>query len=101
MNTVEKVFEEVRSLPEFALREVLDFVGFLKTKHGVPAGRPANDADGKDNEQADWAEFEKLARELITESTKAPDLALMNEVRGKVRTGVTWTRDELYERGIR
>lgn len=95
MNTVDKVFEELRSLPEFALREVLDFVGFLKTKRGVPAGRPANDADGMDNAQVPWGEFEKLARESITESTKAPDLALMNGVRGKVRAGVTWTRDEL------
>lgn len=101
MNTVEKVVKEVRTLPEFELREVLDFVGFLKTKHGVLAGQAANNALGKDDEQADWAERQKLARELITEPIKTPDLALMNEVRGKIRTGATWARDELYDRGIR
>ncbi len=61
MNMVEKVFEELRSLPEFELREVLDFVGFLKTKHGIPAALPANDMAGMDDEEADWAEFERLA----------------------------------------
>jgi len=61
MNIAEKVLEEVRSLREFELREVLDFVGFLKTKHGIPAARPASDAAVTDDEEADWAEFEKLA----------------------------------------
>jgi Protein of unknown function (DUF2281) len=32
MNTAEKIFEEVCSLPEFQAQEVLDFVGFLKYK---------------------------------------------------------------------
>lgn len=32
MNTVEKIFEEVRSLPDFQAQEVLDFIGFLKYK---------------------------------------------------------------------
>jgi hypothetical protein len=32
MGTAERIFEEVRSLPESAAREVLDFVGFLKTR---------------------------------------------------------------------
>ena len=101
MNMVEKVFAEVRSLPEFELREVLDFVGFLKTKHGIPADQPANEASGIGDEEEDWVGFEKIARGLIAEPTKAPDLVLMNEVRGKIRTSVTWTRDELYDRGIR
>ena len=35
MNTAEKIFEEVRSLPEFQAQEVLDFVGFLKNKNIV------------------------------------------------------------------
>ena len=61
MNIAEKVLEEVRSLPEFELREVLDFVGFLKTKHGIAATRSAGDAAGTYDEEADWAEFEKLA----------------------------------------
>ena len=32
MTTPEKVFAEVRALPETVAREVLDFVGFLKTR---------------------------------------------------------------------
>lgn len=32
MNTAEKIFEEVRVLPEVQAREVLDFVGYLKTR---------------------------------------------------------------------
>lgn len=32
MNTAEKIFDEVRILPESQAREVLDFVGFLKSK---------------------------------------------------------------------
>lgn len=37
MNMAERVFEEVRTLPEFELREVLDFVGYLKSRHGLSA----------------------------------------------------------------
>ncbi len=95
MNMAEKVFEEVRTLPEFEIREVLDFVGYLKTRHGVPALTASNDA------AVDWAGLQQHARELITEPVKSPDLALMDEVRGKVCTGVSWTRDELYDRGLR
>jgi hypothetical protein len=32
MNTMEKIVEEVRTLPETDAREVLDFVGYLKAK---------------------------------------------------------------------
>jgi len=95
MNMAEKIFEEVRTLPEFELREVLDFVGFLKTRHGIPALVTSNEAS------ADWAELQRHARDLMTDPVKAPDLALMEEVRGKVCTGVSWTRDELYDRGLR
>ena len=95
MNTAEKVLEEVRTLPEFELREVLDFVGFLKARHGISASVPAADVT------ADPSMLEQLARAPITAPTKAPDLALMNEVRGKVRTDVVWTREELYDRGLR
>jgi len=95
MNLAEKVFEEVRTLPEFEMREVLDFVGFLKTRHGIPALAASNDA------AADWDKLQRHARDLMTDPVKAPDLALMDEVRGKVCTGVTWTRDELYDRGLR
>ncbi len=32
MTTAERIFEEVRALPETQAREVLDFVGFLKSQ---------------------------------------------------------------------
>lgn len=32
MNTVKKIVDEVRLLPEMQAREVLDFVGYLKSK---------------------------------------------------------------------
>lgn len=32
MNTAERIFEEVRKLPEFQAEEVLDFVSFLRSK---------------------------------------------------------------------
>ncbi len=32
MNTAEKIYQEVRTLPDFQAQEVLDFVGYLKTK---------------------------------------------------------------------
>jgi hypothetical protein len=76
MNMAEKVIEEIRVLPEFEVREVLDFVGYLKTRHIA----------GNDH---------------VTQPIKAIDTALMAEVRGKVRTGVSWTREELYDRGLR
>lgn len=95
MNMAERVFEEVRSLPEFELREVLDFVGYLKTRHGIPAVVAANET------AVDWAGLQQHARERMTDPVKAPDLALMDEVRGMVCAGVTWTRDELYDRGLR
>jgi hypothetical protein len=46
----------------------------------------------------DWPRLQQHARKLITEPVKAPCLDLMNEVRSKVITGATWTRDELYDR---
>ncbi len=35
MTLAEKIFAEVRALPETQAREVLDFVGFLKSKQHV------------------------------------------------------------------
>lgn len=32
MSTAERIFEEVRTLPEVQAREVLDFVGYLKSR---------------------------------------------------------------------
>ncbi len=95
MNVVERLFEEVRTLPEFELREVLDFVGYLKSRHGLPAVAASNDA------AVDWAGLQAHARGLMTEPVKSPDLVLMDEVSRKVCQGVSWTRDELYDRGLR
>ncbi|MDP1527675.1 MAG: hypothetical protein Q8M20_17875 [Rhodocyclaceae bacterium] len=95
MNMAERVFEEVRALPEFELREVLDFVGYLKSRHGLPTVAASNDA------VVDWDGLQVHARGLITEPVKSPDLALMDEVGRKVCQGVTWSRDELYDRGLR
>jgi hypothetical protein len=35
MTTAERIFEEVRALPETQAREVLDFVSFLKSRRTV------------------------------------------------------------------
>jgi hypothetical protein len=50
MNTAEKIFEEVQTLPEDVAREVLDFVGYLKAKH---AKQPKT-------ETADMSEFDQF-----------------------------------------
>lgn len=55
MNTVERIFEEVKALPEFQAREVLDFVGYLKSRHA------SADKAVSDDVESDWVEFEKLA----------------------------------------
>ena len=43
MNTAEKVFEEVRALPEVQAREVLDFVGYLKSKLAIQSKDKSGD----------------------------------------------------------
>lgn len=43
MNTAEKIFEEVRVLPEVQAREVLDFVGYLKAKSAGHDATPSAD----------------------------------------------------------
>jgi hypothetical protein len=58
MTTAEKLLEEARALPEFELREVLDFVGYLKSRMNKPA---ANNSETEAESEADWAEFEKGA----------------------------------------
>lgn len=95
MNMAERVFDEVRALPEFELREVLDFVGYLKSRHSLAAVAASNDA------AVDWDGLQVHARGLITEPVKSPDVALMEEVSRKVCQGATWSRDELYDRGLR
>lgn len=35
MDIAEKIYQEARRLPEPLAREVLDFIGYLETKHGL------------------------------------------------------------------
>lgn len=58
MTTAEKLLEEARALPEFELREVLNFIGYLKSKSRMTQ-HAANEVDTE--AEADWAEFEKGA----------------------------------------
>ncbi|NCA87769.1 MAG: hypothetical protein EOM92_02310 [Gammaproteobacteria bacterium] len=53
-NLADEVFEQVRGLAGSEIREVLDFVGYLKSKHRASA-------TAMEDEAADWAEFEKHA----------------------------------------
>ncbi len=57
MNTVERIFEAVKNLPEFQAREVLDFVGYLKAKRASADSAVSALQTG----ESDWIEFEKLA----------------------------------------
>jgi len=47
MNTVKKIVEEIRYLPEMQAREVLDFVGYLKNKlkHADKTSQSVDDFD--------------------------------------------------------
>lgn len=56
MTTAERILEEARALPEFELREVLDFVGYLKSRSRRSAVEE-RDAEA----EADWAEFKEGA----------------------------------------
>jgi len=72
MNTAEKIFEEVRTLPEPEAREILDFVEFLKGK---------------------W--------ERDLEARRASALATLNKFKGRY-DGMKFNRDELHDRaGLR
>lgn len=72
MTIAEKIFAEVSALPEAQAREVLDFVGFLKSKQ--PAHRLAE---------------------------RAAALAELARYRGRFKA-VKFSRDELYDRaGVR
>lgn len=59
MTTAERILEEARSLPEIQLREVLDFVGHLKSRLNQTAANQAA-ADAHEAE-ADWMAFERGA----------------------------------------
>lgn len=49
MNTVKKIVDEIRFLPEMQAREVLDFVGYLKNK--------IKQADKSNQSVADFDQF--------------------------------------------
>lgn len=51
MNTAEKIYQEVCSLPDFQAQEVLDFVGYLKSKSPKPSA---------DQSESDMAEFDQF-----------------------------------------
>ena len=57
MSTAERIYEEVKTLPEDAAREVLDFVELLKARH---AGQ------GETARTLSAAELAALAKELGT-----------------------------------
>lgn len=56
MTTAERIVEEARTLPEFELREVLDFIGYLKSRSRQPV---VGETDAE--AEADWAEFKEGA----------------------------------------
>ena len=70
MNSAEKIFDEVKALPETEAREVLDFVGHLKAKR-----------DQKAVSQREWA------------------LATLEKFRGRFKAD-KFNRDECYDRKI-
>jgi hypothetical protein len=71
MSTAERIFEEVRTLPEPEAREVLDYVARLKAK---------GQANG--------------------EARRKAALATLAKYRGRFEA-VKVERDELYDRGLR
>lgn len=72
MNIAEKIFEEVRTLPDREAREILDLIEFLKGK---------------------W--------ERDLEARRANALATLNKFKGRY-DGMKFNRDELHDRtGIR
>jgi len=93
MNTMEKIVEEVQSLPETDAREVLDFVGYLKAKRAKAKA-----------EIADMSEFDQFGvvyeRGEATEPEHEINLVLFRKYRG-LYDG-KFNRDECYDRpGLR
>ncbi len=90
MNTAEKIFEEVRTLPESVAQEVLDFVGYLKFKR----------AEHPKVEAADMSEFGQFGASFehgeTTEPEREINLALFRKYRG-LYDG-KFNRDDLYDR---
>ena len=70
MNTVEKIFDEVKALPETEAKEVLDFVAHLKAKRG-----------------------QKVAAQ------RERALATLEKLRGRFKAD-KFNRDECYDRKI-
>ena len=66
MNIADRIYQEVRRLPEPLTREVLDFIGYLEAKHGLKesgveglkeAQTPAMDAVWDNPEDEVWDEW--------------------------------------------
>jgi hypothetical protein len=55
----ERIYEEIKTLAEPEVLEVLDFIGYLKHKTG--AAKTSEPLAQSAESDADWAEFEKLA----------------------------------------
>ena len=86
---MEKIVEEVQTLPEIQAREVLDFVGYLKSKR-APAKAVV----------ADMIEFDQFGAAYERGEASGPeheiDLALFRQYRG-LYDG-KFNRDEFYDR---
>lgn len=87
MNTMEKLVEEMHTLPENDVREVLDFVGFLKAKRAKGA-------------TPDISTFDQFGAVYERGETSEPEheinLTLFRQYRG-LYDG-KFNRDELYDR---
>ena len=70
MNTAEKIFDEVKVLPETEAREVLDFVEYLKARR---------------------------EQKVVVQRDRA--LATLEKFRGRFKAG-KFNRDECYDRKI-
>lgn len=78
MNIAERVVAEVRTLPEFELREVLDFVGYLKTRRDRVED-PVNNA----TEDVGFADF--IGRLSNSATFGGDPLALQHRLRDEWR----------------
>lgn len=81
MGIAERVYEVVRTLPMSDMGEVLDFAEFIRAKHRNISQEAPSDA--------------------IAQPVKLIDRGLMAESRTLAPKGVSWQRDELYDRDVR
>jgi len=89
MNTMEKIVEEIHMLPETDVREVLDFVGYLKAKRALAKAAKV----GMSEIDRSAAVFE---RGEASEPEREINLALFRQYRGLYNG--KFNRDEIYDR---